>query len=111
MGAFTQARLVVYARELGRDAERFRSCLASGETLSRVLDDTREGRGFDFAGTPSFLVNDLVAIGAQAYAPYASLLDTLLTRVCGAKPVPQHRTTRRAARGSPSRSHASVAAA
>lgn len=78
VGTFAPDRLVEYARALGLDAGRLATCLIGDETLSRVLDDTREGQGLGFAGTPSFLVNDQVLIGAQPFGAYARLLDNLL---------------------------------
>ena len=78
--ALTSARLKRYAAELGLDEKRFASCLDSGKQAERVETETIFGRALGANGTPSFLVNGQLVIGAYPFEFFQRGLDGLLTK-------------------------------
>ncbi|NMC79188.1 MAG: thioredoxin domain-containing protein [Chloroflexi bacterium] len=56
-GAFSNERLIAFAKKLGLDTNEFKSCLESGKYTQKVLDDIAYSRENNVTGTPSFLVN------------------------------------------------------
>jgi protein-disulfide isomerase len=68
--AFTSARL---------NEKTFAACLDSGKQAERVKAETILGRVLGANGTPSFLVNGRLAIGAYPFETFQQALDGLLT--------------------------------
>ena len=64
-GSFTPLNLKVYAAELGLDRDKFNQCLNSGKYEEEVRDDIRDGNQIGIKGTPTFLVNGRVVLGAD----------------------------------------------
>ena len=56
-GAFSEAKLVEVAEELGLDGNSFATCQASPEALGAVARDQDRAREYGFRGTPSFVIN------------------------------------------------------
>ncbi len=77
--AFTSARLKGYAAELRLDEKTFAACLDSGKQAERVRAETILGRVLGANGTPAFLVNGRLAIGAYPFETFQQALDGLLT--------------------------------
>jgi protein-disulfide isomerase len=63
-GVRSQADLSALARAVGVDDASFARCLESGETLSRVEADRREGERRGVTGTPTSFVNGRALSGA-----------------------------------------------
>jgi protein-disulfide isomerase len=78
--AFTSARLKRYAAELGLDEKTFTSCLNSGKQAERVEAETILGQALGANGTPTFLVNGQLVIGAYPFEYFQRGLDELLTK-------------------------------
>jgi protein-disulfide isomerase len=78
MGTYTKANLVNYAQELKLDVPAFTSCLNQDKTLERVQTDTTEGNSLGVRGTPSFLINGKLLVGAQPYEAFKSAIDEAL---------------------------------
>jgi protein-disulfide isomerase len=76
--AFTSARLKQYAGDLGLDEKVFSSCLDSKKYAQRVEAETILGRALGATGTPAFLVNGQLLIGAHPFATFQQALDALL---------------------------------
>jgi protein-disulfide isomerase len=77
--AFTSARLKRYAAELRLDEKTFTACLDSGKHAERVEAETILGHALGANGTPAFLLNGRLAIGAYPFGAFQRGLNTLLT--------------------------------
>jgi len=77
--AFTSARLKRYAAELRLDEKIFTACLDSGKHAELVGAETLLGHALGANGTPAFLLNGRLAIGAYPFGAFQRGLDTLLT--------------------------------
>ena len=71
-----------YATELGLDGEAFAVCLDSRAFQAEVQADTREACDAHVLGVPMFFFygpgRDAVVLGAQPFATFRSLIDSLL---------------------------------
>lgn len=67
-----------YAAEMGLDTEAFLACLASGQFDEAIAQDLQAGQAAGITGTPSFLINGNLVVGAQPLAAFQQALDTLL---------------------------------
>ena len=76
--AFTSARLKQYAGELKLDERVFTACLDSKKYAKRVEAETILGRALGATGTPTFLLNGQLLIGAYPFATFQQALDGLL---------------------------------
>jgi protein-disulfide isomerase len=76
--AFTSARLKRYAAELQMDERTFAACLESGKHAGRVEAETVLGHALGANGTPAFLVNGQLVIGAYPFEAFQRGLDALL---------------------------------
>ena len=77
--AFTSARLKRYAAELRLDEKTFTACLDSGKHAERVEAETILGHALGATGTPAFLINGQLIMGAYPFEAFQQGLDTLLT--------------------------------
>ena len=73
-----RADLKSHARELGLDGDQFDSCLDSGEKISVVQNDLRDGFRFGVTGTPTFFINGQVVVGAQGPDLVSAFIDVAL---------------------------------
>lgn len=62
---FSRDDLVLYAGRLGLNREAFVTCLDTRQFRKQVEGDVSEGRAIGLRGTPTFLVNGNVLVGAQ----------------------------------------------
>jgi len=76
--AFTSARLKRYAAELRLDEKTFAACLDSGRHAERVEAETILGHALGANGTPAFLLNGQLVIGAYPFEVFQQGLDALL---------------------------------
>lgn len=76
--AFTSARLKRYAADLGLDDKAFHACLDSKKHAERVEAETIIGRALGATGTPSFLINGQLLIGAYPFELFQQGLDSML---------------------------------
>jgi protein-disulfide isomerase len=76
--AFSVAQLKRSAADLKLDAQAFGTCLDSGRYAERVQAETVFGRALGATGTPSFLVNGQLAIGAYPYETFREAIDAML---------------------------------
>ena len=67
-----------YSVELGMDAERFDSCLDSGEKAEVIRKDMQDGRRYGLRGTPTFFVNGQQLAGALPLATFEGFIDAAL---------------------------------
>jgi protein-disulfide isomerase len=76
--AFSATQLKRYAADLRLDEQGFGACLDSGRYAERVQAETVFGRALGASGTPSFLVNGQLAIGAYPFETFREAIDAML---------------------------------
>ena len=69
---------VGYAGDLGLDTAAFEACLSSGKFDGTIQQDIAAGQKAGVSGTPSFLINDQLLVGAQPYQVFQNAIDTVL---------------------------------
>lgn len=67
-----------YAESLGLDTTKFNSCLTNGEQKAAVDADIALAGKAGLNGTPSFVINGKVLIGAQPFSVFKTMLDEAL---------------------------------
>ena len=76
--AYTAARLKRYAGQSGLNERTFSGCLDSGKHAERVETETTLGRALGASGTPAFLINGQLLIGAYPFEVFQQALDASL---------------------------------
>ncbi len=69
-----------YTQDLGLDTDQFTSCLNAGEWLDKVKKDFEAGREAGVQGTPSFLINDQLIVGAQPFKEFQRVIEEELSK-------------------------------
>jgi len=77
--AFTTARLKRYAGQSGLDERTFSACLDSRRHAERVEAETILGRALGANGTPAFLINGQLLIGAYPFEVFEQALNASLS--------------------------------
>ncbi len=72
--------LVGYAAQVGLDIRKFENCLQSGRKADVVDDDVQAGMARGLVGTPSFLVNGRILVGAQPLEVFQRQIDRELAK-------------------------------
>jgi protein-disulfide isomerase len=67
-----------YAEELGIDAEQYTSCLEEGALVERILEDYNIALQDGVGGTPSFLINGTLVVGAQPLEEFQRIIEEKL---------------------------------
>lgn len=70
--------LYAYANELGLDEEKFKECQEGQKFYDEIENDSTDARAAGMQGTPSFVINGQLVIGAYPYASFEQLLNELL---------------------------------
>lgn len=68
---------VGYADEQGLDMTSFEACLESGKYDEAIQADLDSGTSQGISGTPSFLINGQLLVGAQPLAVFEAAIDTI----------------------------------
>lgn len=79
---------VGYAQEIGLDRDQFRTCLDSGRFDQAIQDDIQAGLVAGVTGTPSFVINGQLLVGAQPVSAFRKALDTILAGGSIVEPTP-----------------------
>lgn len=77
---FLRSRLKSVAAELGLDSTQFESCLDSAKYLDEVQEDFTAGQSAGVTGTPAFLINGQLLIGAQPIERFRELIEQELAK-------------------------------
>ena len=72
--AFTDARLM---EELRLDPVALNACIASGRHTDRILGESALARRLGASGTPTFLINGKLLIGAHPFETFKQILDAI----------------------------------
>ncbi|MCL6641760.1 MAG: DsbA family protein [Candidatus Bipolaricaulota bacterium] len=75
-----RSRLKGVATELGLDAAQFDSCLDSSKYLDEVQEDFAAGQGAGVTGTPAFLINGQLLVGAHPIEKFRELIEQELAK-------------------------------
>jgi protein-disulfide isomerase len=68
-----------YAKDLGLDLEKFRAALDSGRFKAQIAKDKVQGSSAGVSGTPSFVVNGKLVVGAQPFEEFKRAIDEALS--------------------------------
>ena len=79
------ASLKARAKNLGLNTGKFDQCLDSGSTAARVAAEQKEGAALGVSGTPSFLINGILVVGAQPQSSFEAIIDAELKDGSGDK--------------------------
>jgi protein-disulfide isomerase len=79
-GAFSKENLINLAKEIKVDSAKFSDCVNQDATLARVQEDISEGNRIGVRGTPTFLLNGKLIVGAQPYEAFKTALDEALKK-------------------------------
>ena len=66
------------AAQVGLDMRRFEDCLRSGGKSEVIDDDIQSGIARGITGTPTFLINGRVIVGAQPVETFQRAIDRQL---------------------------------
>ena len=78
---FERDHLIRYAVDLGLDGERFARCLDQRQYAAAVEADVAQARALGITGTPTFLINGQVLVGAHPMETFrAAIADALRRR-------------------------------
>jgi protein-disulfide isomerase len=69
-----------YAGDMGLDVAAFRACLESGQFAAQIAQEMQEGQAAGVGGTPSFLINGQLIVGAYAYAEFERRIEAELAK-------------------------------
>jgi predicted DsbA family dithiol-disulfide isomerase len=75
-----KSRSIDMAAALKLDANVFRDCMQNDRTLARVQADANEGRAVGVRGTPSFLINGILFVGAQPWEAFQQEIEAALNQ-------------------------------
>jgi protein-disulfide isomerase len=78
--AFSTTRLKEYAANLGLERASFATCLDGKTHARRVESETLLGRALGANGTPAFLINGQLVMGAYPFEVFQKGLDSILTK-------------------------------
>jgi protein-disulfide isomerase len=78
--ALEDADLEGYAKKIGLDMNRYKSCYSSQKHKSRIEAQQREGMQFGARGTPAFFINGRFLSGAQPFTAFQALIDEELKK-------------------------------
>jgi protein-disulfide isomerase len=59
--------------------ERYANCVTNQETLADIEEDIEDGMKIGIQGTPTFLINGKVAVGALSLARFESIIGAMVT--------------------------------
>lgn len=72
--------LLEYAKGLGLDEGKFKSCLDSNKYASEIDQDISEGSEAGVTGTPAYFINGISLKGAQPFESFKKIIDEELNR-------------------------------
>ena len=82
-GALSDESLIGFAREAGLDVERFESSFKGGKYEDIVEQVFREAQDAGIQGTPTFLINGRILVGAQPLEVFEQMIEEELARAGG----------------------------
>ncbi|MFN7135634.1 MAG: DsbA family protein, partial [Myxococcales bacterium] len=81
--ALDRAALEGYAQELGLNMQKFKAALDSGKYTQQVKNEMASGQAAGISGTPSFVINGQLLVGAQPFDEFKRVIDAELEKAKG----------------------------
>ncbi len=78
---FSPQNLIRLADDLGMDLNEFGTCVESYKYREQVKQDLTDGISAGVRGTPSFLINGKLVIGAQPFSFFEQAIETALNEM------------------------------
>ncbi len=72
--------LVEAAGKLGVNMEEFNTCFNGDRYKTEILKDMNDGQSYGITGTPSFLINGQLLVGAQPFSAFQKIIDAELNK-------------------------------
>ena len=79
--AFSSDNLLKLADIIGVDMDAFRTCVESYKYRPQVEKDLQDGQAAGVRGTPSFLINGKLVVGAQPFSVFQQKIEAALASV------------------------------
>lgn len=76
--SITKEQIVAWAGEIGLDENKFTTCYDSGKYDDKIEQDVTEGSSVGVSGTPAFLINGHLIVGALPYDVFKRAFDFTL---------------------------------
>jgi protein-disulfide isomerase len=94
-GATFESRLTAVATQAGLDVVAWQACRARANPDARIIEDMTVGVGAGVNGTPTFLVNGEMVVGAQAAGTFRTAIEAARSRAqaSGLPPATYYATT------------------
>ena len=70
-----------YAAGLGLDTGEFNQCLDSGKMAAETAKDEKDGQDAGVTGTPAFMINGKLIVGAQPFSVFKQAIDDELAKL------------------------------
>lgn len=77
-GGLSEASLEQWATDLGVSQSEYQSCIENPEVKEQVDADFNEGSEFGISGTPSFVIEGQLLVGAQPISAFQDIIDAEL---------------------------------
>ncbi len=77
-GYFARVRLEKMAEAIGLDVAKFNECMESHKYGDKIQQDKADGLAAGVTGTPSFVINGKLIVGAQPYATFQKEIEAAL---------------------------------
>lgn len=74
----SQDNFAIWAENLGVSASDFETCLQDQSIIAEIQQDLAEGQSLGVSGTPSFIINGELVVGAQPYSVLSSVIESKL---------------------------------
>ena len=78
--ALEEADLEKYAKQVGLDLGRYKSCFTANKYKAKIEEDQRMSAQLGARGTPAFFINGRFLSGAQPTAAFAAVIDEELKK-------------------------------
>lgn len=78
VGDYVEKRLMAFAESIGLDMQQFTSCFNSDKYEEKLQEGINEGIEAEVNGTPAFLINGKLIIGAVPYEDFRAEIETAL---------------------------------
>lgn len=79
--AFSQARLQAFAEAIGLDSAQFRQCVEERRYVEAIEKDQQAGEAAGIQGTPSFLINGELVVGAYPLEFFQEKIEAALEAI------------------------------
>lgn len=88
--AITNDNIKTWAKDLGLNSTDFNTCFDEQKFKTAIEEDNKAGQTAQVSGTPSFIVNGILLVGAQPFDAFKTIIDQELA---GTTPTDTPRTT------------------